>query len=57
MNELLDENWLLERIQDIISMWMGDNGISDIENLDIRINAYNGRVNYPEIISKSHKII
>lgn len=57
MNELLDENWLLEGIQNIVSMWMGDNGISDIENLDIRINACNGRVNYPEIISESHKII
>ena len=50
-------NELLEEIQDAVSMWMCDNAISDIENLDIRINARDGWVNPIEIISEFHKFI
>lgn len=50
-------NELLEEIQDAVSAWMYDNAISDIENLDIRINARDSWVNPPEIISEFHRII
>lgn len=50
-------NELLEEIQYAVSAWMYDNAISDIENLDIRINACDGWVNPIEIISEFHKII
>ena len=50
-------NELLEEIQDVVSAWMYENAISDIENLDIRINARDGWVNSPEIINEFYKII